>query len=86
MQDEPDTVLAFSPNRHEDPQFVAETFERDTMFGSTVSGPQCEVCGATEYEVENNALMPRYGACRCTGCNQRYRIVLRAAREVVFPA
>ena len=80
-----DTVLAFQPNPAEPPQFVGEYSEADTIYGRVVSGPQCQTCGRTDYEVERNSLMPKFGAARC-GCGQRYRIVHLSARDVVFPA
>lgn len=86
MYNEPDTVLAFLPNRHEGYYFVAEYNERDSMYGALVNGAQCENCGESVYEIEKNGLMPKFGACRCCGCNQRYRIVHKGASEVIFPA
>lgn len=82
----PDTVLAFAPNKNEPLHFVAEYGERDDMYGRTITGPQCEVCGRSdEYVIERNGLMPKFGAIRC-GCGQRYRVSHEPADSVVFPS
>lgn len=84
-------VLAFRPNPDEPFYFVSEDVSElkrllSEPFGKIVNGPQCGVCGSTEYTVESNSLMPRYGACRCNRCMQRYRIVSVPDDDVVFPA
>lgn len=80
-------VLAFLPNRNEPHYFVAEDADDlANLFGSYVNGSQCENCGESVYEIERNSLMPKFGACRCCGCNQRWRIVERDDNDVVFPA
>ncbi len=81
----PDTVLAFAPNKNEPLHWAAEYSDRDEMYGRVISGPQCEVCGNTVYEIERNSLMPKFGAARCE-CGQRYRISHEPADSVVFPA
>lgn len=82
----PDTVLAFAPNTDEPLHWVAEYGDRDVMYGRVVSGPQCGQCGSTTYTLERNSLMPKFGAARCDGCSQRYRISHEPADSVVFPA
>lgn len=78
-------VLAFLPNASEPYYFVSENAE-ELVYGSIVNGAQCEVCGESVFEIERNSLMPKFGACRCCGCNQRYRITTYNENDVVFPA
>lgn len=82
----PDTVLAFEPNKDDGLFWVAELSEHADAFGELRDGAQCQVCGNTEYRIERNGLMPKFGAARCEKCGQRYRIVHVPARDVVFPA